>query len=270
MTGRDRHPAPATPPAPARAAVHVLPVGDEGLLLEVPDLEAVLALDAALRAAIEAAPDPAVEGGTSPWRDVTDVVPAARTVLLLTREGADLPALRRAVTGLTAGAAGRESAAPAAAPPPDPDLVRPTYGSEAHPGPETVPKSHEVEIVVRYDGPDLPEVARLTGLTRAAVVAAHTGTPWRVAFGGFAPGFAYLVGGDPRLRVPRRERPRPSVPAGSVGLAGEFSGVYPRSSPGGWQLLGTTDAALWDADREPPALLGPGTTVRFVDADAAT
>ena len=68
---------------------------------------------------------------------------------------------------------------------------------------------------------------------------AHTGTPWRVAFGGFAPGFAYLVGGDPRLRVPRRDRPRPSVPAGAVGLAGEFSGVYPRSSPGGWQLLGT-------------------------------
>ena len=94
---------------------------------------------------------------------------------------------------------------------------------------------------MRYDGPDLDDVAALTGLSRAEVVAAHTGTPWRVAFGGFAPGFAYLVGGDPRLRVPRRDRPRPSVPAGSVGLAGEFSGVYPRSSPGGWQLLGTTD-----------------------------
>ena len=112
--------------------------------------------------------------------------------------------------------------------------------------------------MVRYDGPDLDEVARLTGLTHAEVVAAHTGTPWRVAFGGFAPGFAYLVGGDPRLHVPRRDRPRPSVPAGSVGLAGEFSGVYPRSSPGGWQLLGTTDAVLWDADRDPPALLAPG------------
>jgi KipI family sensor histidine kinase inhibitor len=119
---------------------------------------------------------------------------------------------------------------------------------------------------VTYDGPDLDDVTRLTGLSRAEVVAAHTGTPWRVAFGGFAPGFAYLVGGDPRLRVPRRVRPRPSVPAGSVALAGEFSGVYPRSSPGGWQLLGRTDTVLWDVDRDPPALLTPGTIVRFVDA----
>ena len=99
-------------------------------------------------------------------------------------------------------------------------------------------------------------------------MAAHTGPPWRVAFGGFAPGFAYLIGGDPRLRVPRRDRPRPSVPAGAVGLAGEFSGVYPRSSPGGWQLIGTTEAVLWDVDRDPPALLRPGATVRFVDAGA--
>ncbi len=187
----------------------------------------------------------------SPWHDVTDVVPAARTVLLLTREGTDLTALSAAVRSL-------------------PDSVRLTDGSDTRSGcrkPQR--KSHEVEVVVRYDGPDLDEVAALTGLTRAEVVAAHTGTPWRVAFGGFAPGFAYLVGGDPRLHVPRRDRPRPSVPAGSVGLAGEFSGVYPRSSPGGWQLLGTTDAVLWDADREPPALLGPGTTVRFVDAAAS-
>jgi KipI family sensor histidine kinase inhibitor len=192
------------------------------------------------------------------------VVPAARTVLLLTREGTDLVALRRAVVELTADAAERTDTAST-----DPDSVRPTRGSGAHPSPETAPTSHEVEIVVRYDGPDLDEVAAHTGMTRTEVIDAHTGTPWRVAFGGFAPGFAYLVGGDPRLQVPRRERPRPSVPAGSVGLAGEFSGVYPRSSPGGWQLLGTTDAVLWDADREPPALLGPGTTVRFVDAAAA-
>lgn len=118
-------------------------------------------------------------------------------------------------------------------------------------------------IPVTYDGPDLVEVARLTGLTVDEVVAAHTGTPWRVAFGGFAPGFAYLVGGDPRLQVPRRETPRTSVPAGSVGLAGEFSGVYPRASPGGWQLIGRTDAVMWDVDRDPPALLAPGATVRF-------
>ncbi len=92
--------------------------------------------------------------------------------------------------------------------------------------------------------------------------------PWQVAFGGFVPGFGYLVGGDPRLHVPRRASPRPSVPAGSVALAGVFTGVYPRSSPGGWQLIGTTDAVLWDPSRVPPALLAPGTTVRFVDLDA--
>ena len=112
----------------------------------------------------------------------------------------------------------------------------------------------------------LAEVARLTGLDEDEVVAAHTGTPWRVAFGGFAPGFAYLTGGDERLRVPRRDEPRTTVPAGAVGLAGEFSGVYPRSSPGGWQLIGSTDARLWDPDRDPPALLEPGGRVQFVVA----
>ena len=132
------------------------------------------------------------------------------------------------------------------------------------PGPEIV-------IRVTYDGPDLAEVASLTGSTEAEVVAAHTGTAWTVGFCGFAPGFAYLTGGDPppqaggapTLRVPRRATPRPDVPAGSVGLAGEFSGVYPRSSPGGWQLIGHTDAALFDVDRDPPALLQPGMRVRF-------
>ncbi|TXL57227.1 5-oxoprolinase subunit B family protein [Aeromicrobium terrae] len=122
----------------------------------------------------------------------------------------------------------------------------------------------EIKIAVTYDGEDLDHVAAHTGLTPDEVVAAHTGTPWTVAFGGFAPGFAYLVGGDERLIVPRRDSPRTSVPAGSVGLAGEFSGVYPRSSPGGWQLIGRTDAVMFDVDRDPPALLSPGATVRFV------
>ena len=224
--------------------VQVLPVGDQGLLLEVADLGEVLALSDTLHRLVAT--------GAGPWAAVTDVVPAARTVLLLTRDGSDLPALREAV-----------AAAPAS------DSVRLTYGSEGGTTPETAPKSHEVEIAVRYDGPDLDDVARLTGLSPAEVVAAHTGMPWRVAFGGFAPGFAYLVGGDPRLRVPRRDRPRPSVPAGAVGLAGEFSGVYPRASPGGWQLVGTTDAVLWDVDRDPPALLAPGTRVRFVAVGGA-
>lgn len=121
----------------------------------------------------------------------------------------------------------------------------------------------DVTIDVVYDGADLQEVASLTGLTPAAVIAAHTGTPWRVGFGGFAPGFAYLVDGDPQLRVPRRAEPRTSVPAGAVGLAGEFSGIYPRQSPGGWQLIGHTDAVLFDVDRDKPALLTPGMWVQF-------
>jgi KipI family sensor histidine kinase inhibitor len=128
------------------------------------------------------------------------------------------------------------------------------------------PANVDVVIDVIYDGADLEEVAAKTGLDVAGVVAAHTGTPWRVAFSGFSPGFAYLVGGDPRLEVPRREEPRTKVPAGSVGLAGEFSGVYPRESPGGWQLIGRTDAVLWDIDRPDPALLTPGVWVQFREA----
>jgi KipI family sensor histidine kinase inhibitor len=111
-------------------------------------------------------------------------------------------------------------------------------------------------------------VAAVAGLTRAEVVAAHTGRPWRGAFAGFAPGFCYLTGGDDRLAVPRRHESRSSVPAGSVALAGGFSAVYPRESPGGWQLIGTTDAVLWDVDRQPPALISAGAWVRFVDVTA--
>jgi KipI family sensor histidine kinase inhibitor len=121
----------------------------------------------------------------------------------------------------------------------------------------------DVVIDVVYDGEDLVEVGRLTGLDPVGVIAAHTGTLWRVGFGGFAPGFAYLIGGDARLHVPRRSEPRDRVPAGAVGLAGEFSGVYPRESPGGWQLIGRTDAVLWDIDRPEPALLTPGMWVQF-------
>lgn len=121
----------------------------------------------------------------------------------------------------------------------------------------------DVTIDVVYDGPDLADVAARTGLTIAAVIDAHTSSLWRVGFSGFAPGFAYLVDGDPRLRVPRRPDPRTSVPAGSVGLAGEFSAIYPRQSPGGWQLIGRTDAVLWDLQRPNPALLTQGMWVRF-------
>lgn len=126
------------------------------------------------------------------------------------------------------------------------------------------PDAPEVEVPVTYDGADLDEVAELTGLTTREVVAAHTGQRWTVAFAGFAPGFGYLVGEDVRLHVPRRPEPRSAVPVGAVGLADAFSGVYPRRSPGGWQLIGRTDLAMWDLDRDPPALLVPGANVRFV------
>lgn len=229
----------------AGVAVRLLPMGEEALLVEVgagdpgggADDDGAAVVDGVL--ALRAACEEAVAAGEGVWADVAEVVPAARTVLLVTGPGADLGALGARVRDL----AGR-----------------------TRPDPAAVADAEEVEVEVVYDGPDLEEVASITGLSREEVVAAHTGTPWRVGFGGFAPGFAYLVGGDPRLEVPRRSDPRTRVPAGSVGLAGTLSGIYPRPSPGGWQLIGTTEAVLWDVDRDPPALLTPGLVVRFVEA----
>jgi KipI family sensor histidine kinase inhibitor len=126
-----------------------------------------------------------------------------------------------------------------------------------------------IEIPVTYDGEDLAEVAQLLGVTPAEVVQMHTGQEYAVGFTGFAPGFAYLTGGHPQLDVPRRSSPRTRIPAGSVALAGTFSGVYPRESPGGWQLIGTTPAQMWDLTRDRPALLLPGDRVRFVDVSGA-
>ncbi len=131
---------------------------------------------------------------------------------------------------------------------------------------QAAPTGASVEIPVRYDGPDLDEVAGLTGLSPEEVAARHLGAEYVVGFLGFAPGFAYLLGGDERLRVERRAEPRERVPAGSVALAGPYSGIYPRESPGGWQLIGSTTAVLFDATRDPPALLSPGDRVRFVPA----
>ncbi|MCY7404049.1 MAG: allophanate hydrolase subunit 1, partial [Cryobacterium sp.] len=119
-----------------------------------------------------------------------------------------------------------------------------------------------VTIDVIYDGADRDEVGELTGLGPDGVIAAHTGQLWTAAFGGFAPGFAYLVGDD-SLRVCRRSSPRKAVPAGSVALADSYSAVYPRVTPGGWQLIGRTDAALWSLDRDQPALVQPGDRVQF-------
>ncbi|WP_458108017.1 5-oxoprolinase/urea amidolyase family protein [Arthrobacter sp. R3-55] len=120
-----------------------------------------------------------------------------------------------------------------------------------------------VVIDTVYDGDDLADVAELTGLSVDGVIAAHTGQVWTVAFAGFAPGFGYMVGENEALTVPRRSSPRTAVPAGSVALGGRYSAVYPRRSPGGWQLIGRTGARMWDLDRAQPALVRPGDRVQY-------
>lgn len=168
-----------------------------------------------------------------PVPGMVDAVPGARTVLVQLAPHADHDAVRG-------------------------DLLTRTGSTHAPDDAETV------EIGVVYDGEDLDEVAELTGLTRDEVVERHAAVTYEVAFTGFAPGFAYLSGLDPALHAPRRQTPRQRIPAGAVAIAGEFSGVYPRSSPGGWRLLGRTSDAMWDLDRTPPALLRLGMRVRFV------
>ncbi|OXM70307.1 5-oxoprolinase subunit PxpB [Amycolatopsis vastitatis] len=130
----------------------------------------------------------------------------------------------------------------------------------SHPPPG---ESREVTLDVHYDGEDLSLVASDAGVSPDAVVELHAEAVYTVAFTGFAPGFGYLTGLPEPLRQPRLESPRTRVPAGSVGLAGEFTGVYPRESPGGWRLLGHTTATLFDPHADPPALFAPGDRVRF-------
>ncbi len=165
---------------------------------------------------------------------VVEHVPGAQTVLVRAASAGDVPALAGLLRTLDWQSADED------------------FGTDA-----------ELVIPTRYDGPDLPEVATLLGSDPAEVVARHTGQAWTVEFMGFAPGFGYLLGERGGLEVPRRVSPRTRIPSGAVGLAGPYSGVYPRASPGGWQLLGTTDLRMWDQRREPPALLAPGMRVRF-------
>ncbi len=131
------------------------------------------------------------------------------------------------------------------------------------PAPPSPTAEHPVTIDVVYDGPDIAELALVAQVSVDDVVRLHATGAYEVAFCGFSPGFAYLRGIDRRLHVPRRDTPRTSVPAGSIGIAAGYSCVYPSASPGGWYLIGHTTATLWDADRRPPALLGPGRAVRF-------
>lgn len=119
------------------------------------------------------------------------------------------------------------------------------------------------EIPVRYGGPDLPEVARLSGLSVGDVVALHSGRDYVAYFLGFAPGFAYLGDLDPRIRAPRLVEPRARVPGGSVAVIGGATAIYPRPSPGGWRLIGTAEVVLFDPGRDPPTLIQPGDRVRF-------
>ncbi|MPQ97033.1 carboxyltransferase domain-containing protein [Modestobacter sp. I12A-02628] len=169
-----------------------------------------------------------------PLPGVVDVVPAARTVLLTVDPAATtLEAVQAAVRRTT-----------------------PRTGRRG--------TGELLEVPVHYDGADLADVGELLGCDPDEVVRRHTAEEWTVAFCGFSPGFGYLTGAG-AWDVPRRATPRTRVPAGSVALAGEFSGVYPRASPGGWQLLGHTGLAVFDLSRDPAALLRPGTRVRFVD-----
>ncbi|MGY1812535.1 5-oxoprolinase subunit B family protein [Blastococcus sp. SYSU D00820] len=205
--------------------MRLLPCGDTALLVEVDDLAQVLGLAGTLR---EQPPD-----------GVLDVVPAARTVLLV---------VDPAVTDVgTVAAAVRELP------------IRPGAGTSG----ETV------EIPVRYDGDDLDAVARHLRTDPAEVVRRHTAEEWTVAFCGFSPGFGYCTPAGGGWDLPRHDTPRTHVPAGAVALAGGFTGVYPRESPGGWQLLGSTDVAVFDLGRDPAALLRPGVRVRFTDAGTA-
>lgn len=206
------------------SGVRVRPFGPTALLTEVADAADALALATWVRERRVRA---------------TEVVPAARTVLLDGLDPAEVSATAALLESWVREPGGRPAAA----------------------------RGELVEVPVVYDGPDLDDVAGLWGVSREEAVARHTGLELVSVFCGFAPGFAYLAGLPDEWAVPRLDSPRPRVPAGSVALADTWCGVYPSASPGGWRLLGRTDARLWDVERDPPALLAPGTRVRFVVAD---
>ncbi|WP_082924082.1 allophanate hydrolase subunit 1 [Dietzia sp. 111N12-1] len=279
--------------------------GEAALLLDCADLAEAVSLAARIEQ----------------WRpDALDVVAATRTVLVTVRDASALPELRRRLEALLADPADHPVAPPPSGHLPasnrlsgfrigasDPNSgsvegvadfgdagsnvssdAGSDAGANAGSGAGAEGGVAGVTIDVRYDGPDLAAVADLAGMSTEALVRTHSSITWRAAFGGFAPGFFYLVdareldagradaggagaseaAGGPSAKpalpaVPRLGTPRARVPAGAVGLADRFCAVYPGASPGGWQLLGTTDARLWDLDRPDPALLAPGMTVRF-------
>jgi KipI family sensor histidine kinase inhibitor len=201
--------------------MRLLPSGTTALLVELDDLDEVLGLYAALEQDLPTG--------------VVDVVPAARTLLVVTDpKVASLSSVSQAIQGAT-------------------------------PREDRLSSTELVEVPVTYDGEDLEEAARLLDCDAGELVRRHTSEEWTVAFCGFMPGFGYLASKGWQVEVPRRSSPRKKVPPGSVALAGEFSGVYPRESPGGWQLIGRTSLAMFDPSRDPAALLRPGNRVRFID-----
>ncbi len=234
---------------PGFAAVRVLPAGPHALLVELADGEHAEAFHAELLRRRERGELPAVR----------EIVPAARTVLL--------DGIHDGIhAGIHAGTGERTPGERASG-------ARERFARDLASWRVEPPRREgrePVEIPVVYDGPDLDEVGALWGVPAGEVAALHSRTAFRVAFCGFAPGFGYLTGLPERLHVPRRPTPRTRVPAGAVALAGPYTGVYPRPSPGGWQIVGRMPdpGALWDPAREPAALLVPGTPVRFVAVGA--
>lgn len=208
--------------------MRVLPVGAHALMVEVADTAAAQWLHRRVR---ELADDPSRGLGRP-----RDVVPAARTVLL---DGLDDPASWSEALG----------------------RLRPSV----QPVDDSVPVDDAALVVIRvvYDGPDLADVAAAWGCATDEVVRRHLDSAFTVAFCGFAPGFAYCTAATALPSTPRRHEPRARLRAGAVGLADSFTAVYPRAMPGGWQVIGHTDAVVFDPDRERPALLAPGDRVRF-------
>lgn len=210
--------------------VRILHAGDQAFLVELENLEKTLQLYEALSA--------------HPISTVHSIVPAARTLLIRFNAFLINPVIVRRWI---------ESSA------------RSTFAS----GPLGIPNtlSKPIEIPVYYDGEDLAFLAKLLDMPSAEIIRRHTASTYTAAFAGFAPGFVYMTGSDPSFgQIPRRTTPRTRVPARSVALAGNFSAVYPKEGPGGWQLIGTTPVSMWDMSRTEPALIRPGMQVRFVDA----
>ena len=212
-------------------APQLRPVGTKGWLVDLPDLASVMSWHAQLT--------------SSPLRGQVEAIAAATTVLVLFATRTDAQRARAALQKLT-------------------------------PAQRSVSCSRNISVDVIYDGEDLARVAEHLGISTEELIERHTNQQWTAAFGGFAPGFTYcvpLLGEDSspntnasasfEWNIPRLETPRTAVPTGAVGLAGDFSAVYPRTSPGGWQLIGRTETPMWDTHADPPALLQPGDTVTY-------